>query len=45
MKAAVCERYGPPEVVQITDVSTPVPADDELLVKGLPQRSIPATPE
>jgi NADPH:quinone reductase-like Zn-dependent oxidoreductase len=35
MKAAVCERYGPPEVVQITDVSTPVPADDELLVKGV----------
>jgi NADPH:quinone reductase-like Zn-dependent oxidoreductase len=34
MKAAVCGRYGPPEVVQITDVSTPVPADDELLVKG-----------
>ena len=35
MKAAVCERYGPPEVVQITEVSTPVPADDELLVKGV----------
>jgi NADPH:quinone reductase-like Zn-dependent oxidoreductase len=34
MKAAVCERYGPPEVVQIREVPTPVPADDEVLVKG-----------
>jgi NADPH:quinone reductase-like Zn-dependent oxidoreductase len=34
MKAAVCERYGPPDVVQIREVSTPVPADDEVLVKG-----------
>ena len=35
MKAAVCGRYGPPEVVQITEVATPVPADDEVLVKGI----------
>lgn len=34
MKAAVCERYGPPEVVQIRDVATPVPADGEVLVKA-----------
>ena len=34
MKAAVCERYGPPEVVQIREVPTPVPADNEVLVKG-----------
>jgi NADPH:quinone reductase-like Zn-dependent oxidoreductase len=34
MKAAVCARYGPPEVVQIADVPAPVPADDEVLVKG-----------
>jgi NADPH:quinone reductase-like Zn-dependent oxidoreductase len=33
MKAAVCERYGPPEVVQIREVPTPVPADDEVLVE------------
>ena len=33
MKAAVVERYGPPEVVQIQEVPTPVPADDEVLVK------------
>src|SRR5512132_2356834 len=34
MKAAVCERYGPPEVVQIREVPTPVPADGEVLVKA-----------
>jgi NADPH:quinone reductase-like Zn-dependent oxidoreductase len=34
MKAAVCERYGPPEVVQIREVPAPVPADNEVLVKG-----------
>jgi NADPH:quinone reductase-like Zn-dependent oxidoreductase len=33
MKAAVCERYGPPEVVQIREVPTPVPADGEVLVR------------
>jgi len=34
MKAAVCERYGPPEVVQIREMPKPVPADGEVLVKG-----------
>jgi NADPH:quinone reductase-like Zn-dependent oxidoreductase len=33
MKAAVCERYGPPEVVKIRDVPKPVPADGEVLVR------------
>jgi NADPH:quinone reductase-like Zn-dependent oxidoreductase len=33
MKAAVCERYGPPEVVQIRDVPTPVPAEGDVLVE------------
>jgi NADPH:quinone reductase-like Zn-dependent oxidoreductase len=33
MKAAVCERYGPPEVVQVREVPTPVPADDGVLVE------------
>ena len=33
MKAAVASRYGPPEVVHITDVPRPVPAPDELLVR------------
>ena len=35
MKAAVCERYGPPEVVQIREVPKPVPADGEVLVKAV----------
>jgi NADPH:quinone reductase-like Zn-dependent oxidoreductase len=35
MKAAVCERYGPPEVVQIREVPTPVPADGEVLVRAV----------
>jgi NADPH:quinone reductase-like Zn-dependent oxidoreductase len=34
MKAAVCERYGPPEVVQIREVPTPVPTDREVLVRA-----------
>jgi NADPH:quinone reductase-like Zn-dependent oxidoreductase len=33
MKAAVYTRYGPPEVVQITDVEKPVPKHDEVLIK------------
>jgi len=32
MKAAVCVRYGPPEVVQIRDVPAPVPEDRQVLV-------------
>jgi NADPH:quinone reductase-like Zn-dependent oxidoreductase len=33
MKAAVCSRYGPPEVVQILDVEKPAPKDNEVLIK------------
>src|SRR5205814_456987 len=33
MKAAVYDRYGPPDVVQIADVDKPVPADNEVLIK------------
>lgn len=33
MKAAVSTRYGPPDVVQIADVATPAPSDNELLVR------------
>jgi NADPH:quinone reductase-like Zn-dependent oxidoreductase len=33
MKAAVRDRYGPPEVVHIEEVPTPVPTGDQVLVR------------
>ena len=33
MKAAQRDRYGPPEVVSVRDVETPVPVDDQVLVR------------
>ncbi|HJS27462.1 MAG TPA: NAD(P)-dependent alcohol dehydrogenase [Actinomycetota bacterium] len=33
MKAAVRTRYGPPEAVRIVEVPSPVPGDDEVLVR------------
>jgi len=33
MKAAVYTRYGPADVVQITDIEKPVPKDNEVLIR------------
>lgn len=33
MRAAVCDRYGPPEVLRVAEVEAPVPTDDEILVR------------
>ncbi|MEJ2149897.1 MAG: hypothetical protein P8Z40_10490 [Chloroflexota bacterium] len=33
MRAAVYERYGPPEVLQVKEVARPSPREDEILVR------------
>ena len=33
MKAVICTRYGPPEVLQIQDVNKPTAKENELLIK------------
>ncbi len=33
MQAAVRERYGSPDVVEVRDIDRPIPADDQVLVR------------
>jgi len=33
MKAVVCDRYGPPDILRLEDVEQPVPGPDEVLIR------------
>jgi NADPH:quinone reductase-like Zn-dependent oxidoreductase len=33
VKAVVCDRYGPPEVLRLDEVEQPVPGPDQVLIR------------
>ena len=35
MKAVVCARYGPPEVLRLEELATPVPRENEVRIRTL----------